>query len=504
MSTEPPPDRHLRESERARLRAAEILGRETPHASKALARIKRIKSEQPKHLDLSRITRLMARAPHAPRPRTAPAHQYARRAFVRIRYAPARKAGHWRAHALYLEREGAQRENGRGTGFNAGSQTVSLSTLADSWQKAGDDKIFKIVLSPEDADRLDLVDYTRKFMTRFEQQAGQSLEWAAIDHHNTGQPHVHLLIRGQGLILSPELIGQQARDIASDEATRALGYRTPVEISAGRDRELDQRRFTSIDRELKRQAVLDPTPGADGAFLVSIQSDQRTFKNPHLLKAQHQRIGRLQNLEKIGVAQRVGNITWRLDAGWETALKELDTLHQRSTMLMQHRALMSDPRALPVITKLEPGQRLTGRVLGTGLNDANQSAYILIEGTDGKAHFISQTNSIEEKRGQGTLKPGGLVTIECKLTKSERPFIAVTDHNLEIPARGFTNIEIPAAVLDADLKHRSQSQQTLPTQPVTTGFAGHYQRALIDRQRQQELTRNRKRAPSRAVDDGLE
>ena len=477
-------------TERSRKRVSRALGR-APSAARVLGRIHRVKQESGRKGDLSKIAWAMARHPTAPRPRTAPVKQYSRRAFVRVRYATAKKAGQWRAHGLYLEREGAQQEGWKGVGFSATSDDVSISKTADEWQMAGDEKMFKIVLSPEDGPRLDLVDYTRKVMGRIERQAGQDLDWCAIDHHNTENPHVHVLVRANNkLFLSNQLISRDARDIAGDEATRALGYRTDKEIRAGRDREIDQRRFTGLDRELQKKAL--PEPGRDGqpasgTWLVEIRAVDGSLP-PHRRSlektARQQHIARLSSLEEIGVATKVGHMTWRLDSGWDKALKELETLRNRSSMLLQHRELMTDPRALPVVTKLQPGQRLTGRVLGTGMNDAVDSAYILIEGTDGKAHFVTQNAKISEMRGAGKLQPGELVSLESKIsTKTKVPFVSIDRHELKIPARGFSNIAIPEAVLSKDLAHRESTGAALPDAAAaraTTGFAGHYQRALVE------------------------
>jgi len=488
-----------REAERSRKRLSRSLGR-APSASRVLGRVHRVRQEKTRNVDLARLAWTMARHPKSPPPRVAPVRQYSRRAFVRIRYSGAKKAGQWRAHGAYLEREGAQQEGGKGIGFSATSDDVSVSKTADGWQTAGDDKMFKFVLSPEDGARLDLVDYTRKVMARIEQQVGQPLEWCAIDHHNTDNPHVHILVRAdKKLFLSNQLINKDAREIAGDEATRALGYRTEKEIQAGRDREIEQRRFTGLDREIQKKLVAEPPQkegeAAPGTWLVEIKNVDKNQRYADRVlrekKARRQHIARLKALEEIGVAEKVGHMTWRLDAGWDKALKELETLKNRSSMLLQHRELMSDPRALPVVTKLEPGQRLVGRVLGTGMNDATDSPYILIEGADGKAHFVSQTAKMVELRGEGKLKPGEMVSLESKVSKTtDRQFLIVESLGLEIPSRGFTSVKITDQILDADLKHREKAGLQLPDPEaarMTSGFAGHYQRALIERSKRRAI-----------------
>ena len=56
--------------------------------------------------------------------------------------------------------------------------------------------MWSLIISPEDAERLDLRQHARDFVAGMEQDLGTQLEWVAIDHHNTDDEHIHLLIRG--------------------------------------------------------------------------------------------------------------------------------------------------------------------------------------------------------------------------------------------------------------------------------------------------------------------
>jgi hypothetical protein len=58
-------------------------------------------------------------------------------------------------------------------------------------------RIWKLVLSPERGEALDLVDDTRRVMNAMERDLGTRLEWVAIDHHNTENPRVHVALRGR-------------------------------------------------------------------------------------------------------------------------------------------------------------------------------------------------------------------------------------------------------------------------------------------------------------------
>jgi type IV secretory pathway VirD2 relaxase len=59
----------------------------------------------------------------------------------------------------------------------------------DRWQSAGDERIWKVILSPEFGDRVDLKKMTREVMKRSERQLDTALEWVAVTHFNTENPH---------------------------------------------------------------------------------------------------------------------------------------------------------------------------------------------------------------------------------------------------------------------------------------------------------------------------
>lgn len=467
--------------ERDRQRAIKFDSRDSKSAARMLPKVKQAHRAAAKNpfAKMPGLSRKIA----VSRPRIAP-HSASRRAFVRIRFTANKSKGQWAAHGMYLEREGAQKEGERGEGFDKNGEKICMSEMCRNWQEAGDDKIFKMTLSPEDGDRLDLEKYTKNVMARIEEQAGQPLEWIAIQHSNTEHPHVHILIRGQGVVLDRELINKNARGIAQDEATKELGYRSQREINSARKREIEQRRFTSLDNDIKKHAVKIPENDkhAPGFFIeprvpstLNSTAQQRTDY--------FQQIGRLNALCEIGVAEKVGHKTYKLYEGWEKALRELEVLQTRSSMLVKHRELMTDPRCQPVVTKLKEGEMLTGRVLGTGLDEKTDNSYLLIEGSDGKAHFIYQNKKIEQMRGEHQLQPGALVSIESKPIKDApgKTYLDVKDYGVEVPAKGFSKVEIPAEILDNDLKNREKTGKNLPDSPATVGFAGAYQRALVAR-----------------------
>src|SRR5437016_1463578 len=67
----------------------------------------------------------------------------------------------------------------------------------------------------------------------------------------------------------------------------------------------------------------------------------------------------------------------------------------------RHQAHLSDPRLPLVVTRIEAGTLLAGRVIGTGLADElRDRRYLLLEGTDRRLHYILQTRTWSERAGR--------------------------------------------------------------------------------------------------------
>src|SRR3546814_8514764 len=57
---------------------------------------------------------------------------------------------------------------------------------------------FRFIVSPEDAGAMDdLRSFTRDLMKDMSRDLGTGLDWVAIDHWNTDNPHIHILVRGE-------------------------------------------------------------------------------------------------------------------------------------------------------------------------------------------------------------------------------------------------------------------------------------------------------------------
>ena len=468
-----------------------------PRASKVFNRVQREKGGGGKGFGGLNKKPLISHAhPVRPSPRGLALRSASRRCTVKVNYVANKKAGQWAAHGRYLEREGAQKEGEIGQGFNAAGDEVSLSSEMHKWQMEGDQRLFKIVVSPEDGDRLQMKAYTREFMARLGSHIGKDLEWAAIDHYNTGHPHTHVVLRGKdNLQISPDLIRHGMRKIAEEIATERLGYKSELEIQKSKEKEIDARQFTGIDKDIQDRQLAGPEP-LQGATpdKTYVTEERLTPDAVHTdFVAQRLRIRRLETLEKLGVAEKVGGMTWALDQGWDKALKDLQVLQRRTAMVAQGRALMTDPRCLPVVSKIKPGDHLVGRVLGTGLDEQYDRSYLLIEGTDSRVHIVYQNAAIEKQRAEQKLQPRSLVAITGKSFEKDGKTIAfqkVTEYDLSVPDQHFKSVKIPEQALDDALDAGMQ-----PSPNAATGFQAVWHRQLLDRQlaRQAALQKEKER-----------
>ncbi len=226
------------------------------------------------------------------------------------------KAGGWVAHARYLTREGAQLEHEKGMGFDRDGGDIDLIARVREWEKGGDELMWRLIVSPEDADRMNLKEHIRELARTMEADLGTRLEWVAIDHNNTDNLHVHLLIRGvdergKSLMIDREYVRTGVRIRSQEIASRELGLRLEPELLRSRGETIDKERWTEIDRALQRRADVDRV--VDYAGMVPYNDAAR-------IRAE-QEMRRLQFLEGQGLARRLDTYEWELSPDHERELR---------------------------------------------------------------------------------------------------------------------------------------------------------------------------------------
>ena len=283
-------------------------------------------------------------------------------------------------HLRYIERDGAGRDGEPGRAY--GPQTDEADLDAFKERAADDRHHFRFIVSPEDGAELDdLRTYTRHLVDRMEADLGTRLDWVAVDHWNTDNPHTHLIVlgrddTGKDLIIAGDYIAHGFRHRAAELATEWLGPRTELEIQQTLQREVEQERWTSLDRTLQREA------GEDGRVQIE------RFNEPRLQRQRLLLIGRLQRLQRLGLADDTQPGTWAIHADAE---KTLRALGERGDIIRtMQRAMRGEPRELAVFEPGDDGRTILGRVAAKGLADElRDRGYLVIDGVDGKAHYVA-------------------------------------------------------------------------------------------------------------------
>jgi type IV secretory pathway VirD2 relaxase len=311
-------------------------------------------------------------------------NQRGRRVIVKariVRHGP--RIGPLGAHLGYLRREGVTRDGQPARMFDARGEDADAAAFAR--QADSDRHHFRFIVSPEDAAELtDLHGYTRDLVRQMEEDLGTKLDWIAVDHWNTDNPHVHLILRGKeeggrDLVIHREYISRGLRARAQELATIELGPRSEQEIGTRLADEVRAERWTQLDRTLQRTAataadgVIDLRPAANGA-----EGDRQL----HGLL-----IGRLQQLEAMGLAQAIGPAQWKLIAGAELTLREIGM--RGDIIRTMNRALGRDVSTVAIHGQGGPTQPVIGRVAAKGLDDELAGLpYLIVDGVDGQSHYL--------------------------------------------------------------------------------------------------------------------
>jgi type IV secretory pathway VirD2 relaxase len=310
-----------------------------------------------------------------------------RRVTVKVRHVVMTRTGSrsLSAHLRYIVRDGTSRDGTPAQAFGRDVDSPDVKAFEERCQ--GDRHHFRFIVAPEDGVELqDLREYTRHLMHRMEQDLGTRLYWVAVDHWDTGNPHSHVVVRGkddkgQNLVIGREYIAHGMRTRASEIATEWLGPRTELEIQQSLRREVEQERWTGLDRELQSRI-------RDGS--VDLTVDLKTGDG---LRRRALLIGRLQRLEVLGLARQTEEGAWQLRLDAETVLRGLG--ERGDIIRTMQRALGAQHRefAFPGGAGTEP---FTGRIAAKGLaGEEHDKPYVIVDGLDGRAHHVPIPKSVE-------------------------------------------------------------------------------------------------------------
>jgi type IV secretory pathway VirD2 relaxase len=330
-----------------------------------------------------------------------------RRCLVKAHFVPMRAGGRdaARLHLAYLERDGVERDGSAGVLYGAGGD---FDRVAFAEEIGGERRQFRFIISPEDAEELDLHAFTRALMASMSADLGRPLLWAAVNHHNTEHPHVHVVIRGidadgRDVRIPPSYIKQDMRWRAQEIATRELGLRSERDIGRQRSAEIGQERPTSLDRKLGELAV-------NGSQIDARDLAQAPGRDRPLL------LGRLQTLQRLALARPLARGGWSLAEGWQ---EQLRAFAERGDIIKRlHRVAGGDTSRYRLGGAADLGGAIEGVVRGKGLHDEQTGdLFAAVETAGGETHYVRLDPAA------ASLKTGDIV----RVVSATEPWVKPTD-----------------------------------------------------------------------------
>ncbi len=334
-----------------------------------------------------------------------------RRVVVKARFAMhgSGKGAPLRAHVSYLSREAKAAQRGepgleRSVDYLQRAETpgndqfsfydrsdvgVDGKAITAGW--AGDRLHFRLIVSPEDGEALgDLKPFIREVMAGLEAKLGTKLEWLAVDHRDTDNPHTHVLVRGKqadgkDLFIPSRLISFGIREHAQEIVSRALGPRLEADLRQERWRDISRMAPTPLDRKL--------VAAQDGRGVIHVY-------RPDL-------IARLERLESWGLSQR-GSDGWRISGDLFGKLKAIDAYREVERAVSAYRR---SGELLPLLSA-DPAQAIEGQLVHYGPSDDLGGSFLaVVETGRGELRYARLEREADLVKLDGVI-PGSIVMLE--------------------------------------------------------------------------------------------
>ena len=286
-------------------------------------------------------------------------------------------------HLRYIQRDGVTRDGQPGELYDRNTDRADAKSFIE--RAEGDRHQFRFIVSAEDGAQYDdLKPFVRRLMERMEEDLGTKLDWVAVDHHNTGHPHSHIILRGRDeldrdLIIARDYVTHGMRERAAEIVTLDLGPRSDLEIEDRLRLQVEQDRLTDLDRSLRREA--------DAEGLVRSGSGGGNALQQSL------RAGRLQKLAKLDLAEEIAPGNWKLADDLEATLRRMGERGDIIKTMHREMAARNVTRNAGDYTIYDPGdpdaKRIVGKVIARGLSDEDKDRhFVIVDSVDGRTHYI--------------------------------------------------------------------------------------------------------------------
>jgi type IV secretory pathway VirD2 relaxase len=341
-------------------------------------------------------------------------------------------AGPLMRHTLYVERDGAGRDGDNVEVFDRDLDRADGKAFVERCEN--DRHHFRVIISPEYGEGFqDLKAFTRELMERVELDLHTRIDWIAAEHHDTGRPHIHLLMRGvrdngRDLVIPRPYVSHTFRQRAEELATRELGPRI--------------RRDSELDQSLARASKAKRLTRLDGVLIDRAHGQEIGIDGlPMGAGERAALIRRLNRLEDMGLAERLAPDRWRLDRDLETKLLRMSEAREReraTARLLANEDHGLEPERIREFELAHSSQQAMGRLVGFERMGSRESApYLLgIEGVDGR-FWTARVAREEELRLLNGVERGAVLQISRgapTLRPSDRTILDVAGEGREYSA----------------------------------------------------------------------
>lgn len=327
-------------------------------------------------------------------PRT---NTYSQRATMKMTYAKT-SSTRLSNYVAYITRAKAGENEARPTLYSARENDVEPT---EAYKTRKHEQIFfRVMLSPERGHEMDMTEYTRSVMQRWEKATEQPLVWYAANHYNTETPHSHVLIRGvdrrgNQVRFDPRFVKRNGREFAMEAATAKLGLRTRKDLERDLSAQVRARRMTSLDYQLLRRQ----------------RSHSEDLVAPRTMYEER----RVRHLAKLGLAKEgVRPNSWKMAKDWTAALSEMG----KHTDRVKRMNKAVDGREKPHMVWDSSVGKITGFIRDHEYEDESaQVKYAVIETKDRVYYLYGD----DERRVDPKAKVGDQVVVNPRPRISSAP-----------------------------------------------------------------------------------
>lgn len=306
-----------------------------------------------------------------------------------------------RSHTYYLARDGVGVDGEKPDFYSATHDHVTSKGFVTDAKN--DPHHFRVIISPENATEIqDMNSYVRDVMGKIEEDLGTEMDWMAVNHFNTDNPHAHVIIRGRDklgkeLRITRDYISHGMRERAQEVATNHIGERTYDQVQEAKKREVYANRVTSLDYKIEALA------GADRVVDVRLGN-----KIGYGLFEESLLRGRIAHLKTMGLVTEKDIGVFAIEGDFK------DTLFQASKrgdiIKTMYDRIGKDSANMNIVDlRNSDGKEVAGIVMDKGpVDELNDRYYVIVKDSASRPHYINIGNN----RNYTEIQKGAIINVK--------------------------------------------------------------------------------------------